>query len=54
LTIKCLDLMRSAVARLSTCCAFLFYNPYSIVNELPMRRSTLNAIAAAFSDCAHR
>jgi hypothetical protein len=45
LTIKCLDLMRSAVARLSTCCAFLFYNPYSIVNERPMRRSTLGTIS---------
>ncbi len=40
LTIKCLDLMRSAVACLSTSldnptclCISLIYNPYSIVNE---------------------
>jgi len=44
LTIKCLDLMRSAVESNttdSTCISF--YNPYSIVKELRSRRPTLSS-----------
>ena len=47
LTIKCLDLMRSAVARLSTCCAFLFYNPYSIVKERAACAATFSSSLSA-------
>jgi len=37
LTIKCLDLMRSAVeSSKSDSSCILFYNPYSIVKELPI------------------
>ena len=39
LTIKCLDLMRSAVeSSKSDSSCILFYNPYSIVNELPIAK----------------
>src|SRR5436305_5072025 len=39
LTIKCLDLMRSAVESLIRIHhAFFIYNPYSIVNELPIAK----------------
>ena len=42
LTIKCLDLMRSAVESYGFTLHFFNYNPYSIVNELRSRRPTLN------------
>ena len=39
LTIKCLDLMRSAVeSSKSDSSCILFYNPYSIVKELPIAK----------------
>src|SRR5437660_8371818 len=39
LTIKCLDLMRSAVESLNRIHhAFFIYNPYSIVKELPIAK----------------
>jgi hypothetical protein len=50
LTIKCLDLMRSAATRLLTCCAFFIYNPYSIVNERPIAKID----AERNRDCTHR
>jgi hypothetical protein len=44
LTIKCLDLMRSAVeSSKSDSSCILFYNPYSIVKELRSRRPTLSS-----------
>ena len=43
LTIKCLDLMRSAVESYGFTLHFFNYNPYSIVNELRSRRPTLNS-----------
>ena len=40
LTIKCLDLMRSAVeSSKSDSSCILFYNPYSIVKELPIAKT---------------
>jgi hypothetical protein len=40
LTIKCLDLMRSAVeSSKSDSSCILFYNPYSIVNELAVAKT---------------
>ena len=40
LTIKCLDLMRSAVeSSKSDSSCILFYNPYSIVEELPIAKT---------------
>src|SRR5438477_3467757 len=46
LTIKCLDLMRSAVESLIRIHhAFFIYNPYSIVKEPRSRRPALRAIA---------
>jgi hypothetical protein len=54
LTIKCLDLMRSAVPHsFELCCASLSTYPYSIVNEtLRSRRPTLGSIRKG--DCVHR
>jgi hypothetical protein len=43
LTIKCLDLMRSAVEpKIADSSCISIYNPYSIVKELRSRRPTLN------------
>ena len=52
LTIKCLDLMRSAVeSSKSDSSCILFYNPYSIVKELPIAKIDAELIDV---DAAHR
>jgi hypothetical protein len=52
LTIKCLDLMRSAVESYGFTLHFFNYNPYSIVNELKVAKT--NAEPESLWTRAHR